>query len=182
MIYIYVCRSVGLSTIVYGKPIQKHGMPKCVGGITWSKHAHAQSQLCEFETKCRLDILILPSSGRSKNTFSSNEKLRANRASEAEEQMKERLRIGREKIDIPKITRGKEKVVKTEDHEKQCLATLKRMKRCDDNELEKKLRLEKVVTRLAVETEEERRARMEKMVATKRLRLAMRQMKREKQD
>ena len=29
-----MCMSVGLSTIVYGKPIQKNGMPKCVGGIT----------------------------------------------------------------------------------------------------------------------------------------------------
>ena len=45
------------------------------------------------------------------------------------------------------------------------------MKRCND-ELERKLRLEKVVAKLAVETEEER-ARLEKMVATKRLRLAM---------
>ena len=33
--------------------------------------------------------------------------------------------------------------------------------------------MEKVVTRLAVETEEVRRARLEKMVATKRLRLGM---------
>ena len=47
------------------------------------------------------------------------------------------------------------------------------MKRGDDNELERKLRLEKVVTRLTVEMEEERRARLEKMVATKRLRLAL---------
>ena len=39
---IYICMSVGLSTTVYGKPIQKNGMPKCMGGITWSKHAHAQ--------------------------------------------------------------------------------------------------------------------------------------------
>ena len=50
-----------------------------------------------------------------------NEHYTANRASEAEEQMKERLRIRREK----KNTRGKEKVVRnrrlqeTEDHEKQ---------------------------------------------------------------
>ena len=63
-----ICMSVGLSTIVYGKPIQKNGMPKCVGGITWSKHAHAHSQFCEFETKCRFETLILPSSGRSKPT------------------------------------------------------------------------------------------------------------------
>ena len=46
--------SVGLSTIVYGKPIQKNGMPKCMGKITRSKHAHAQSQFCEFETKVPL--------------------------------------------------------------------------------------------------------------------------------
>ena len=51
------------------------------------------------------------------------------------------------------------------------------MKRGDDNELERNLRLEKMVTskelRLAMETEEERRARLEIYTATKRLRLAM---------
>ena len=47
------------------------------------------------------------------------------------------------------------------------------MKRGDDNELERKLRLEKVVARLAVETEEERKARLEKMIATTQLRLAL---------
>ena len=47
------------------------------------------------------------------------------------------------------------------------------MKRGDDNELERKLRLEKVVARLAVETEEERRARLEKLVDTKWLRLVL---------
>ena len=45
------------------------------------------------------------------------------------------------------------------------------------NELERNLRLEKVVTskelKLALETEEERRARLENDAATKRLRLAM---------
>ena len=61
-----------------------------------------------------------------------NEKLKANRASEIEEQRKERLRIRRENK-------------KTENHEKQILATLKRLKRGDDNELERNLRLEKVV-------------------------------------
>ena len=65
---------------------------------------------------------------------------------------------------------------KTENHEKQHLATLKRLKRGDDNEMERNLRLEKVVVskqlRLAVETEE-RRARLENDAATKRLRLAM---------
>ena len=67
--------------------------------------------------------------------------------------------------------------MKTENHEKQYLATLKRLKQCDDNELERNLRLDKVVVsnqlRLAVETEEERRARLKKDAATKRLRLAM---------
>ena len=47
------------------------------------------------------------------------------------------------------------------------------MKRGDDNEMERKLRLEKVVARLAMETKEENRARLKKMVATKRLRLAL---------
>ena len=42
-----------------------------------------------------------------------------------------------------KTTRGKEKVVETEDHQKQRLATLKRLKRGDENELERKLRMEK---------------------------------------
>ena len=51
------------------------------------------------------------------------------------------------------------------------------MKRGDDNELERNLKLEKVVDseqlRLAVETEEETRTRLENVAATKRLRLAM---------
>ena len=49
--------------------------------------------------------------------------------------------------------------------------------RGDDNELERNLRLEKVVysehLRMAVETEEERRARLGNVAATKRLSLAM---------
>ena len=43
-------------------------MLKCVGGITWSKHAQAQSQFWEFETKCHLESLILPSSVQLKPT------------------------------------------------------------------------------------------------------------------
>ena len=62
-------------------------------------------------------------------------------------------------------------------------ATLKILKRGDENELERYLRLEMVVAskqlRLAVETEEERRARLENDAATKGLRLAMEM---EKQD
>ena len=61
--------------------------------------------------------------------------------------------------------------------------TIKRLKRHDQNELDRKLRLEKMVAsiqlRLAVETEEERRARPENDTATKQLRFAM---ETEKQD
>ena len=66
---------------------------------------------------------------------------------------------------------------KTENHKKQRPATLKRLKRGDDNGLERKLKLEKVVDseqlRLAVETEEERRPRLENVAATKLLSLAV---------
>ena len=51
-----------------------------------------------------------------------NEKLKTNRASETEEKRKEMLRIRRENK-------------KTENHEKRCQTTIKRLKRGDDNEL-----------------------------------------------
>ena len=58
---------------------------------------------------------------------------------------------------------------KIENHKKQRLATLKRLKRGDDNELKRNLRLEKVITgkqlRLALETEEERTTRLGNDVA-----------------
>ena len=91
--------------------------------------------------------------------------LRNEELTETEEQRKERLRIRRENK-------------KTENREKQILATLKRLKRGDDNELERNLRLEKVVAskelrlgndaatkwlRLTMVMEEERKARLEKM-------------------
>ena len=102
-----------------------------------------------------------------------NGKHKANRASETEEQRIERMRIGREKDRYKRNRKSSE----TEDHEKQRLATLKRLKQGDENELERKLKLEKVVTnkhlRLAVEKEEERTARLENVAATKRLSLAM---------
>ena len=46
VIYIcqYVCRYVGLST---------KNTPKCVGGITWSKHAHAQGKFGVIKTYVR---------------------------------------------------------------------------------------------------------------------------------
>ena len=71
-----------------------------------------------------------------KKLFTSNEKLKANRASETEEQMKERLRIGRKRDRAKRITKKLQEENKrsseTENHE---------------NELETKLRLKKVVTR-----------------------------------
>ena len=44
-----------------------------------------------------------------------------------------------------KTDEGRKRTSETEDHEKQRLATLKRLKRGDDNELKRNLRLEKVV-------------------------------------
>ena len=86
-----------------------------------------------------------------------SEKLKANRTSETEEQRKERLRIRREKDRPRRRTKGKKR---SDDYEKQHLATLKRLKRGEVD-----LRLEKVVAskqlRLAIETEEERRTRLE---------------------
>ena len=76
--------------------------------------------------------------------------LKENRASETAGERKERLRIGLENYRIRKITNKLQEEQKrsseTEDHGKQRLATLKRLERGDDNELERKLRLEKVVT------------------------------------
>ena len=103
-----------------------------------------------------------------------NEKLKANRASETEEQRKERLRIKHEKDRARRRTKKlqveKKRSSETEDHEKQCLATLKILKRGDENELERNVRLEKVVAskqlRLVMETER-RRARLENDAATK---------------
>ena len=65
--------------------------------------------------------------------------LKHNRASETEEQRKERLRIRREKdrarrSSTKKLQEEKKRVSVTEDHEKQHLATLKRFKRGDENE------------------------------------------------
>ena len=78
-----------------------------------------------------------------------NEKLKADRTSETEES----LRIRREKDRARRRTKGKKRSPDTDYYEKQRLATLKRLKRG-----EVALRLEKVVAskqlRLAVETEE----------------------------
>ena len=84
-----------------------------------------------------------------------NEKLKADRTSETEEQRKESLRIKREKDRARRRTKGKKRSPDTDDYKKQRLATLKRLKRGEVD-----LRLEKVVAnkqlRLALETEEKK--------------------------
>ena len=66
---------------------------------------------------------------------------------ETEEQRKERREKDRARNKRPR---------ETDNHEKRRLATLKRMKRGDENELERKLRMEKMVAttqlKLAMET------------------------------
>ena len=83
-----------------------------------------------------------------------NEKLKADRTSETEEQRKESLRIRREKDRARRRTKGKKRSPDTADYKKQRLATPKRLKRGEVD-----LNLEKVVAskqvRLA-ETEEEK--------------------------
>ena len=59
-----------------------------------------------------------------------NEKLKANRTSETEEQRKERLRIRREKDRAKRRTKGKKRSPDTDDYEKQRLATLKLISDC----------------------------------------------------
>ena len=84
-----------------------------------------------------------------------NEKVKANRTSETEEKRKERLRIRRVKDRARRRTKGKERSTDTDDYEKERLATLKRLKRGEVD-----LRLEKVVAskqlRLAIEKKKEK--------------------------
>ena len=89
----YMCRFVCLS------------MPKCIGGITWPKNAHAQFWAVKNDQRhqCYSFLLLymdmLEQRGRNisgKKRSLSNEKLKA-RASETDEQRKERLRIRLEK-------------------------------------------------------------------------------------
>ena len=68
--------------------------------------------------------------GRKKHSLR-NDKLKANRALDAEEQRKERFRIRREKDRAKRRSKGKKMSSETEDHEKQRLVTLKRLKRGD---------------------------------------------------
>ena len=58
-----------------------------------------------------------------------NEKLKADRTSETEEQRKKSLRIRREKDRARRRAKGKKRSPDTDDYEKLRLATLKRLKR-----------------------------------------------------
>ena len=69
-----------------------------------------------------------------------NEKLKANRTSETEEQRKERLKIRCKKDRARRRTKGKKRSLDTDDYEKERLATLKRLNRGEVD-----VRLEKVV-------------------------------------
>ena len=106
-------------------------------------HVHAQSLF--LAVKPVTPILFISSFSMDereakKKRSLRNEKLKANRTSETEEQRKERLRIRHEKDRARRRTKGKKRSPDTDDYEKQRLATLKRLKRGEVD-----LRLEKVV-------------------------------------
>ena len=94
-----------------------------------------KKQFWDFEMKCRLER---EAKKTTKKRSLRNEKLKANRASVTEEQRRERLRIRREKDRAKrtkKTTRGRRKGRQSEDNENQRQATLKRLKRGDENDL-----------------------------------------------
>ena len=114
-------------------------MPKCVGGITWSKNAHAQFWAVKNDLRhpcysfllnvyARAALALTKKKPKKKRSLK-NEKLKAKKASETEEQRKERLRIRREKDTerrrTKKLQEEKIRSSETKDHEKQRLATLK---------------------------------------------------------
>ena len=92
--------SIEISRDIY--PFVCLRMPKCVGGITWPKHAHAQSQFVAVKTDLRHPCYSFRLYARvalvwtKKKHSLRNEKLKANRASETGKQRKEWLRIRRE--------------------------------------------------------------------------------------
>ena len=108
---------------------------------------------------------------------------------ELQKQRRERLRIRREKDRASRRTKKKlqeekKRSSETEDHEKQHLATLKRLKRGNENEFERNLRLDNVViSKQLMLTEEDKRAKLENDAATKNgSGWPWRQTKKEKQD
>ena len=117
-------------------------------------HAHAQSLLG------RDTCAIHCHATKKKLKKSVHLEMRNLKLTELQRQRKERLRIRPEKDRARRRTKGKKRSPDTDDYEKERLATLKRLKRGEVD-----LRLEKVVAskqlRLAVDTEEERRTRLE---------------------
>ena len=124
-------------------------------------HAHAQSLLGAVKPVTPMLFIAYtpelyhgPKKKLKKKHSLRNEKLKVDRTSEIEEQRKESLRIRREKDRARRRTKGKKRSPDTDDYEKQRLATLKRLKRSEVD-----LRLEKVVAskqlRLAVEEEQD---------------------------
>ena len=112
-----------------GRSVGMPVMSKCVGGITWTMHmlivSLGQLKLIS-DTRvilCARAVLAWTNKKRSLRYG----KLKVNRASETEDRGKK----------AEDKTRNK----KTENHKKQRLATLKRLKRSHDNELERNLRL-----------------------------------------
>ena len=128
----------------------------CVGGITWPMRMLKVFWGRLNDTRV-IHLLYARALAWTKKKPRSliNEKLKADRTSETEEQRKESLRIRREKDRARRRTKGKKRSPDTDDYQKQRLATLKRLKRGEVD-----LRLEKVVAskqlRLAVETEEKK--------------------------
>ena len=119
----------------------------CVGGITWPKCAHAQSQVWAVKNDLRhpcYSFLLYTRAAiawTKKKRSLRNGKLKANRPSETEEQRKERLR---EKYKSTRITKNYKR--KRNGRQKQKTmrnSTLKRLKRSVVEE--KKQRLEKLL-------------------------------------
>ena len=87
-------------------------MPKCMGRITWSKYTHAQSKFGAVKQTCDTRSLKIRNLAK------------ANRASETEEQRKERLRIRVKMIEQEpkKYNRKRERSSETQDWRRLSLA------------------------------------------------------------
>ena len=91
-------------------------------------HAHAQSLLGAVKPVTPMLFIAYDEKEAEKRRSLRNEKIKADRTSETEEQRKESLRIRREKDRARRRTKGKKRSPDTDDYEKQHLATLKRLK------------------------------------------------------
>ena len=91
-------------------------------------YVHAQSLLGAVTPALFIGALAWTKKKLKKKRSLRNEKLKANRTSETEEQRKESLRIRPEKDRARRRTKGKKRSPDTDDYKKQRLATLKRLK------------------------------------------------------